>query len=96
MRNKIDISTIVKQNIDEVVSATVDKEVILLSVEQGLYYNMKLTGSHIWNLIKRPVSAKNICQTLSCEFNVDEQTCQKDVLSYLNQLLDEQLITIVS
>ena len=95
MSKSIDLSNTVKQK-EDIVSANVDDEVMLLSVEQGYYYNMKLTGGRIWSLIEKPITVHALCEILAKEYQVDPSVCQKDVIVYLNNLLEENLIDIVS
>jgi hypothetical protein len=72
----------------------IDGEVVMLSVENSEYYGMDKVGSRIWELIEQPLTLKSIVTKLMEEYNVTEQQCHKDTLSFLNKLLEKRLIII--
>lgn len=67
-------------------------EKVVLSIENGKYYNLGVMGSHIWDLIKEPVTLSVIVDTLMKDFNVAKEICEEQVLSFLSHLLEERLI----
>ena len=80
---------------DDLVSCDLDGETALMSVENGKYYAMDPMGSRIWALLEqaRPVSA--ICSLLLEEFEVEPSQCEHDVLAFLNELAQDNLIKVV-
>lgn len=91
--NTITIKNIVAQATDLVMSE-VDDEIMLMSVDSGKYYGMDEIGSRIWQLIRQPIAISSLCDLLAEEFEVDDLTCQRDVLTFLNELSGEGLIKI--
>ncbi len=85
--------SIVTQATDLVMSE-VDDEIMLMSVDSGKYYGMDEVGSRIWQLIRHPIAISDLCEMLADEFEVDDLTCQQDVLAFLNELSSEGLIKI--
>ncbi|MEL7567612.1 MAG: lasso peptide biosynthesis PqqD family chaperone [Dehalobacterium sp.] len=77
------------------VAADLDGEKAMMSVEKGKYYGLDATGSCIWELIEKPVTVKEVIEALMDQYDVDEATCQKDVLVFLNKMVDEGLVSIV-
>ena len=64
----------------------------LLSIKNGAYYGMDPVGSRVWELIAQPVTASAVCETLLREFNVEKDTCERQVLAFLQQLADADLL----
>ncbi|GGX80243.1 hypothetical protein GCM10007160_04680 [Litchfieldella qijiaojingensis] len=75
-------------------SSSVGDEVVILSAKKGLYYGTEAVGSRIWSLIEQPTSVVRLCNQVMKEFEVDQATCERDVLSFLEQLEGEDLIIV--
>lgn len=91
---KMDVRTIVIQG-DEQVTAEIEGEVVMMSVQRGHYYGLDAVGSRIWKLIQEPRSVAALCDLLQEEFEVDRATCERDVLEFLARLAAERLIKVV-
>ena len=92
---KINEQTTVKRN-DKVLHSKIDGEVVMLLPEMNAYMGMNLTGSAIWELLKEKINVDTIVRELINEFEIDRETCKKEVISYLNILLEKGLIEIYS
>ncbi len=79
----------------EQVSGELDGRVVLLSIENGEYYDMNKAGSHIWTLLEKPMAVTALVDQLLTEFEVDRATCEKDVRELLEKLLTDKLVRIV-
>lgn len=95
MKNQplINLNSIITQS-DDQVSAEIEEEAVMMSIEQGKYYGLDEIGTRIWKLIEQPQSVSKLLETLLSEYDVDNKTCEKDVLSLLNGLLEENMISI--
>ena len=78
------------------VSTVVDGKAVLMSVDNGKYYNMDEIATRIWALIETPTAVSAVCDQLVKEFEVDRATCEQDVLRLLESLLKNDLIHVVS
>lgn len=72
-----------------------DGEKVMLSISNGKYYNLGAVGGTIWALIEKPISVTKVVTELMQEYEIDQSTCEKQVLSFLELLLNEALIEIV-
>jgi hypothetical protein len=72
----------------------IDGEVVMLSVENSEYYGMDKVGSRIWELLEQPIHFRKLVATLMEEYEVTEQQCLEDTLSFLYKLQDKKLIII--
>lgn len=78
------------------VSADMGGEVAMLNIETGNYYHLNETGTHIWELLETPQKGSELCDRLETKFDIDRETCEKEVLSHLQQLLRNEMVEIVA
>ena len=76
------------------VSARLDDEAIVLSLDEGMYYGMDAVGSRIWELLQEPRTVVQIRDTITHEYDVDEATCERDLLAFLRDLETKGLLEI--
>lgn len=69
-----------------------DGEKVMLSVHNGKYYNLGQMGGEIWEQIKNPIMTEDLIEFLMKHYEVEQDECREQVLSFLNLLLDERLI----
>lgn len=69
-------------------------EKVMLSVRQGKYYNLGDIGGEIWEQIKEPMLVEELILILMDKYDVQNNDCEQQVMSFLDHLRDEQLITI--
>jgi len=90
---KIMLNSIIEKN-NEMVTADMDGETVMMSVKTGKYYNLGKMGSIIWEMIENPILVEIIVSSLLEKYNVDRQQCEEEVLSFLNETGKEGLIDI--
>jgi hypothetical protein len=73
-----------------------DGEKVMLSVSNGKYYNLGELGGEIWELMKEPITIKELVTKLQSQYNVDQTDCQLQVTDFLSQLLEQGLVSIHS
>ena len=78
----------------DMVFSHIDDEVVMMSVETGEYYGLNVVASRIWELLKNPYTFNQLTDLLMQEFEIDEITCQKDVMTFLAQLIDRNLLIV--
>lgn len=77
------------------VSGDLDGKVVLLSIENGEYYNMNEVGSRIWALLEKPMTVTMLIDTLLAEFEVERATCEKEAMAFLEQLQRDKLLKML-
>ncbi|TFE22629.1 lasso peptide biosynthesis PqqD family chaperone [Cohnella luojiensis] len=90
---KLTVNHVVVQAEGNIVS-DMDGEKVMLNISRGKYYNLGEVGGRIWDGISAPISIRNLVPILMAEYNVEQSKCEDHVLSFLEQLLEEQLIYI--
>ncbi|MCK1982997.1 MULTISPECIES: lasso peptide biosynthesis PqqD family chaperone [Peribacillus] len=71
-----------------------DGELVMLSIEKGNYYNLGVLGGEIWSLIEKPIIISDLLEKLISQYDVSQQDCEEEVLSFLSDLYNEGLIIL--
>ncbi|GGD76069.1 lasso peptide biosynthesis PqqD family chaperone [Paenibacillus nasutitermitis] len=75
-------------------ASNMDGEKVMMSVKTGKYYNLGQVGGRIWDLIEKPMTGSAIIAALTAEYDIDEAECERQVFSFLGQLISEDLIKV--
>jgi hypothetical protein len=75
-------------------SADLDGEAVVLSIDAGQYYDLNPVASRIWALVEQPISVAALIDTLLREFEVERKICEDGVLVFLRQLHANELVQI--
>jgi hypothetical protein len=92
---RLTIDSLVVRSPDQL-SGDIDHEVVLLSLNQGAYYQLNDVGSRIWELLESPTTVDALIEQLVKEFDVTREACQAQVFDFLRALLVERLIVVAS
>ena len=76
------------------VAADMDGQKVMLNIDKGKYYGLDNIGSRIWELVEKPRTIRELMAVLLNEYDVEDNTCQRDVLAFLNKLHAQGLIDI--
>ncbi|MGM7721187.1 lasso peptide biosynthesis PqqD family chaperone [Metabacillus sp. Hm71] len=93
IKQKVSLNHIVVQVEGNIVS-DMDGEKVMLSVQNGKYYNLGEVGGIIWDHMKEPITVCQLIAILTSEYVVDQSQCEDQVLSFLDHLLKEKLISV--
>lgn len=87
------LSSTVSQSLNQI-SAQLGDETVMMNIEKGNYYGLDSVGRKIWEKIAQPQTVGALCDQLVLEYAVDRSTCEKDVLKFLGNMLEQELITV--
>lgn len=79
---------------EDVVVAELDGKTVMMSLNNGEYYGLDEVASAIWNGVEQPVTVSELVSRLAKEYKVSLEQCQTDVLEFLENLYNKQLIEI--
>jgi hypothetical protein len=91
--NKIIDSSIVVISTD-VVSCDLDGEAAILNIESGIYYGLDPIGAKIWNILQNPCSISDLINSITKEYDVEEERCKTDIFELVNDLIDNGLVKV--
>ena len=69
-------------------------EVIILGLDDSMYYGLSGTGARIWELLQAPRTIADIVTTIAEEFEVDRGRVEADLDVLLDELQSRGLIAI--
>ena len=79
----------------EPMPATVEDDVVLLSLRAGSYFGFNRVGTEIWNMLAEPHRVDQICEALAPLYAVDAATMNRDVTVFLQSLIERRLLRVV-
>lgn len=88
----VTLNSIVQQSPNQI-GTELDGRIVLMSVERGSYFGLDDTGSRIWRSLTAPRRVQDVCSDLMASYQVDQATCETDVLRFLNDMEGRGLIT---
>jgi hypothetical protein len=77
------------------ISSELGGEIVIMDLENGVYHGVQGVSAFIWNQLGKPISVREICDRVTGEYDVDASRCQADVITLIQQLLDEGLVEFV-
>lgn len=72
-----------------------DNGVVLLSIVAGRYYRLNEVGSEVWRALEKEITVSILCKNVAEKFGVETTVIERDIVLFLNQLLEHRLISIV-
>lgn len=78
------------------IASDMDGEKVMLNVKNGKYYNLGEVGGEIWEALASPASIRQIAGKMQEIFEVPAELAQQDVIDFVQNLLNEDLVSIVS
>lgn len=90
---KLLLNSIVVQQPGNLVT-NMDGEKVMLSVQNGKYYNLGEIGGLIWDLANEPIEVNKMIETILLQYEVNLEDCTKHVLDFLESLKNEGLIKL--
>lgn len=76
-------------------SSQVADELVMFDTESGKYYGLNNIATEVWKRLEDPVSVEKLCRSLTDEFDVTLQQCREDMLEFLPELVERDLIEVV-
>lgn len=89
----IDKHTVVKR-VEDIVAIDLEGNTVMMSIENGEYYGLEGTAGVIWEALQEKTKVQNIIHRLLKEFNVSEEECEKDTISFIEKLQAENLLEV--
>jgi hypothetical protein len=80
----------------ELVYSAVEGDVTMMNVQTGKYYGLTTVGARIWALLEHPTSVDAVCDQLISEYRVGRETCEAEVLTFLQRMAEEGAITVIA
>lgn len=89
----LNLNCIVQRDPD-VIAAEADRDLVMVSIANGLYYGVSDVAREIWETIERPKKLSDLIDDLAGKYNIDRTTCEQETLSFLEDLRTEGLLKV--
>jgi len=90
---KIDQSTQLIRNKD-IIASEIDNEVVMMDKNFEQYFGLETIGARIWKLLDKQHTANELSEELIEEFNVSQEQCLADIMPFLTELVERELLVI--
>lgn len=78
------------------ISSELAGETVILNHAAGSYYGLDEVGTLVWHRLQQSsASFDDLKETILTSFDVDEQTCAKDLQELMAELIHENLVETV-
>ena len=94
MHAPITLDTVLSARTDLLASALSETEMVMLNLERGAYFGLEQTAKTIWEQLAQPRTVADLCAALVQTYQVDPATCSHDLLIFLNELDQDELLAI--
>lgn len=79
---------------EDCLSAAVDDELVLMSVDRGAYFGLDAIGRVVWEGLAEPVRVADLCARLEERYDGAPSDIEADVLAFLRGLAAKDLIVV--
>jgi hypothetical protein len=77
-----------------VLTAEVDGEIVMMSIEQGRYFGLDDIGSDIWKRIEPPCSFAALIDGLTADYEADRAAIAADVHKLLGEMAEQDVVRL--
>ena len=78
----------------DVIEADVGGEVVLLHTQNWQYFEFDKVGAAIWDLLNAPSSLDTLVESLTSQFEVDQNLCREETKSFLDEMIAQGLVAV--
>lgn len=75
-----------------VLTAEVDGEIVMMSIEKGRYFGLDDIGSQVWNLIDTPCTFGELVDRLLAQYDADRDAIAGDVRGLLLSMAERDVV----
>lgn len=96
MKNEYSLNpeTLVTRNDQQFIISHIGDEVVMMDVNKGVYIGMNNVGSNIWMMLTEALVVKDIVSSLTKLYDVDPVQCEAETITYLQQMLEQDMLIV--
>ncbi len=69
-------------------------EKVMLSVQNGKYYNLGELGGEIWDQLEKPITIEALVTELMKQYQVERVQCEQHTIEFVCQLIAEGIVRV--
>ena len=80
----------------DLVASDMDGETVMLDIDSGRYFGLSGVGPHLWKTLEKEARADALVASVREQFDAaPDEDVERDVMEFLNRLVDKGLVTVV-
>ena len=79
---------------DQMLSADLDGEVVMINLNKGVYYGLEGVGSRVWELVQERRTLREMREEILTEYDVEPRRLEQDLQAVLGKMVDQGLIDV--
>jgi hypothetical protein len=79
----------------DILSHDLDGEAVLLNLKTAVYLGLDPLGTRIWHLISEHGLLQTVLDVLTQEYEVTREECTQDLLSFVQEMQEQQLLETI-
>lgn len=92
---KLNLDCTVQRNSD-VIAAEAAQDIVMVNIATSTYYGVSNVAREIWEAIECPKKISDLIDSLTITYKIDRSLCEEETLSFLQDLLAEDLLLVRS
>lgn len=76
----------------DLIATDMDGDTVMMSIDSGEYFGVGGVGPRVWELLEQTTDVRAIVQAIRSEYDVDEASCQADMLQFVATLMEHDLV----
>ena len=88
----LEIKTIARS--PALISANVDDEIVIMSINKGHYFGLDDIASEVWRRLDQPSTLADLVESLVQDYDAPRETIERDVVELLRRMADQDLVTL--
>lgn len=76
----------------DVLTAQVDDDLVMMSIQAGNYYGIGGIGTLVWRLLADPRSIDELVDVVVADYDVEREQCASDLVSFVEELVELNLV----
>lgn len=93
MSAKLSLQSVVSA-VPSQVSCALGDESAILNLKSAIYYGLNPVGTTVWNLLRQPLTVRQLRDALLEEYDVETGQCERDLFALLEKMRAEGLIQL--
>src|ERR1700674_3324078 len=77
-----------------VLTAEVEGEIVMMSIERGSYFGLDDIGSDIWKRIEQPCTFAPLIDVLAAAYDADRAAIAADVRALLDRMAEQDVVRL--
>jgi hypothetical protein len=78
----------------EFMAEAVDDELVMADIDAGKYYGLNGMAAAIWQDLEHPITVEDLCRRLCDRYEVTAERCSTEVLQFLTEMENRNLISV--